>query len=270
MLDKDIKKAIDKRKQYLDSQKVFKSPRKVQWDIYRNQRVERGRLLDDTDLEIVCGTLGILGLSSLSVGIVLVILAKFMFGFLGILVGGLLIGLTILITKGLPTQDNKFISLGDSAFDISRLTKYSKLHRLIYVKGEFYRVWYVRYVMGLDEKEFERTDTINSLLSGRHHRGTTYLHRGISYGIPYVEEVASEEEPDVDGGELERVRELLSDADRDREHWLNSLTTTRFLDYDEFMNILDTDKAVEEAKELDSRVSQFEEYMKHKSKIKKL
>ncbi|XWX32603.1 hypothetical protein LCFBJUUZ_CDS0144 [Staphylococcus phage PG-2021_76] len=270
MLDKDIKKAINKRKHYLDRQKVAKSPSEVQWDIYRNQWVQRERLLDDTDLEIVCGTLGVLSLLSLSVGVVSFILANFMFGFLGISVGGLLIAIITLITKGLPTQDNKFISLGDGAFNSYRMTKYSKLHRLIYVKGEFYRVWYVRYVMGLDEKEFERTDTINSLLSGRHHTGTTYLHRGISYGIPYIEEVSSEPEEDVDGGELDRVRNLLSDADRDREHWLNSLITTRFLSYDEFMHILDTEKAVEEAKELDSKVSQFEEYMNHKNKIKKL
>uniref|UniRef100_A0AB39C8E2 Uncharacterized protein n=1 Tax=Staphylococcus phage UHP46 TaxID=3234966 RepID=A0AB39C8E2_9CAUD len=278
MMDKDIKQAIEKRKQYLDSQKVFKSPGKAQWEIYKNERNIKPKNFNDSEYsEMIICLLAILGALSFGVSIISFIWVGFMFGLLSLLAVGLVFAVAYYLTEGLPkfmklpTQDNKFMSLGEDSFNDYRLSDYKRLHKLIYVKGEFYRVWYVRYVLGLDENEFTASDSINLMLRGNYSQygGTTYLHRGISHGIPYVEEVSSEPEEEVDEGELDRVRNLLMDADRDREHWLNSLTTTRFLDYDEFLHILDTEKAVEEAKELDSKVSQFEEYMKNKDKLNK-
>lgn len=273
MMDKDIKQAIEKRKQYLDSQKVFNSPDEFQWRMYKGKEITKKPIFQSHDSPLLFA-----GEIVLSVTIFVVGFTGFILSMLDkLLIGSPLLALSILllitllintngIPKFVPTKGNKYNNLGDYNKE-----KYTRLHKLIYVKGEFYRVWYVRYVLGLDENEFKASDSINLMLRDNYSRygGTTYLHRGISHGIPYIEEVASEPEEGVDEGELDRVRNLLVDAGRDREHWLNSLTTTRFLDYDEFLHILDTEKAVEEAKELDSKVSQFEEYMKNKDKLSK-
>lgn len=273
-MDKDIKQAIEKRKQYLDSQKVFSSPDEFQWGMYKGKEITKKPIFQSHVSPLLFAIENVLGVTIFVVGItgiILSMLGKFLLGY-PLIILGLILFVTLLINtygipKFVPTKRNKYNNLGDY-----NQRMYARLHKLIYVKGEFYRVWYVRYVLGLDENEFKASDSINLMLRDNYSRygGTTYLHRGISHGIPYIEEVTSEPEVEVDEGELHRVRNLLMDAGRDREHWLNSLTTTRFLDYDEFMHILDTEKAVEEAKELDSKVSQFEEYMNHKNKMKKL
>lgn len=270
MMDKDIKQAIEKRKQYLDSQKVFNSPDEFQWRMYKGKEITKKPVFQSHDSPLLFAGEIILSVTifvSGTTGAILNMLGKLLIGS-PLLILSILLLITLLINtngipKFVPTKGNKYNNLG--AYNHER---YAKLHKLIYVKGEFYRVWYVRYILGLDETEFKASDSINLMLRDNYSRygGTTFLHRGISHGIPYV---ASEPEVEVDEGELDRVRNLLMDADRDREHWLNSLTTTRFLDYDEFLHILDTEKAVEEAKELDSKVSQFEEYMKNKDKLNK-
>lgn len=274
MFDKEIKQAIERRKKFLESQKVFKSPDKFQWVMYKDREITKKPILKSHDSPLLFIGKAVLAVSTFITGFsgfILNMLGKLLIGYPLLLLCVILFVTFFIGTNGLPkfvpTKENKYLRLG--GFNHG---EYASLHKLIYVKGEFYRVWYVRYVLGLDENEFKASDSINLMLRGNYSQygGTIYLHRGISHGIPYVEEASSEPEEEVDEGELDRVRNLLRDADRDREHWLNSLTTTRFLDYDEFLHILDTEKAVEEAKELDSKVSQFEEYMNHKNKIKKL
>lgn len=262
-MDKEINQLIENRKQYLDSQKVVKSPSKVQWEIYRYKRVEPREILDETDLEILFGTLVVLGLSSLSVGVVALILSNFILGFLGILVGVLLFILALLPIKGLPTQDNKLATMSRD-----RREQCSKLHELIYVKGEFYRVWYARYVLCLDEREFERTDKINRVLNRERSYSRFGYHDPHTYVSKVYNDVDDSEIYDRYSEELTRIRQLKSSANNDREDWLNGMVTTRFLDYKEFMSILKSEKAVKEVKELDSKVSQFEYYMNNKERFK--
>lgn len=272
MFDKELKQAIERRKKFLESQKVFKSPDKFQWAMYKDREITKKPILKSNDSPLLFIGETVLAVSTFITGFsgfILNMLGKLLIGYPLLLLCVILFVTFFIGTNGLPkfvpTKENKYLRLGGFNH-----REYASLHKLIYVKGEFYRVWYVQYVLGLNVEEFKATDNINIMISRRYPytSGSTHYLRGISHGIPYVEN--TEPDIEVDEGELERVRNLLLDADRDREHWLNSLTTTRFLDYDEFMHILDTEKAVEEAKELDSKVSQFEEYMKHKNKIKNL
>lgn len=271
-MDKEINQLIENRKQYLDRQKVAKSPSKVQWDIYRNKEVKEGEFFGSQGLRGVIELLSFIGGgTSLFIGGLLLLL-KEPISIVLIPLGLVLLILWIMTDYNapfrnlIPIKRIKFATMSEY-----RREQYSKLHRLIYVKGEFYRVWYVRYVLGLDEHEFESTDKINRVLN------STYSWDRLSYRDPHTKVVLGSIDDirtsdmganDKYTEELAKIRELKHSANSDRENWLNGMATTRFLDYNEFMNIIQSEQAVKEVKELDSKVSQFEYYMKNKERFK--
>lgn len=276
-MDKEINQLIENRKQYLDRQKIAKSPSKVQWDIYRNKEVKESEFFDSQEFGDTIELLSFIGGgTSLFIGVLLFLL-KEPIGIVLMPLGLVLLILWIIIDQNvplrklIPTRDNKLATMSEY-----RREQYSKLHRLIYVKGEFYRVWYVRYVLGLDEHEFERTDKINKVLN------RTYSWDRLNYRDLHTKVVLGSIDdirPDYirtnDTGtndkyteELDKIRGLKYSANSDRENWLNGMATTRFLDYNEFMKIIQSEQAVKEVKELDSKVSQFEYYMNNKERFK--
>ncbi|XWX33441.1 hypothetical protein KQUDLBSD_CDS0169 [Staphylococcus phage PG-2021_40] len=65
------------------------------------------------------------------------------------------------------------------------------------------------------------------------------------------------------------VVDIIESGMTEREHWVNSLPTTRFLTYKEFITIEETSSLVKSVKETDKYITQFEDYMKNKDKLNK-
>lgn len=292
MYVEEINKVIEKQKDYLDQQKVFDSPDKYQWygvtgedvntntdnDILRNKIKNKNK---------ISSLIFILRMSCIPLVSALSVLA--ISGVIPFITCPLAVIITI--TIALTGEKSKFRSKlrtgkRDNSlmenFDFDEKVLYSKLHRLIYVEGEFYRVWYVKYILGLDPKEFSLSDPVYQKLTPS--LGGQYIGKSTANGGSYIyttEEIenmlkkAGEGKwqlntEDETSKEINRTNQLLKEARSEREHWINSLSTARFLDYEEFRNIQETDKAIEKAKELDNKVQQFEMYMKNKDKLKKV
>lgn len=290
-MDKELTKIIEKREQYLDSKRVFDSPSEEQWIIYKalSSYVKDTKTESKLGEEIKywSGFLAVLML--ITGGLISIVSIPSSLPFQGIAVISLSIYISYKVElKGIiPTIKH---TLGYKRKFPINLTpeergSYRKIHKLVYVKGEFYRVWYIKYVLKLDPSTFVMTDPLykhlyvpkdrithkgKSTFNGDNQTRHLYTPDQITELLNSVDEdgkvtgYTNEENLDIE--EIDRVNTLLREAREERDHWINSLTTARFLDYKEFVKIQEMDEAIDKAKELDIKVQQFEEYMKNKSK----
>lgn len=114
---------------------------------------------------------------------------------------------------------------------------YKKLHSLYYKNGEYYRAWYILYVL----------------------RENIYDH-GYKPCFPSFYELRTIEYSKM----TEEIPKITNQANFERKHWINSLPTTRFLSMKEFKMIQKTERSLEEFKKEDRKIKAFEEYMKNK------
>ncbi|QYC50867.1 hypothetical protein [Mammaliicoccus phage vB_MscM-PMS3] len=275
MLENEFKQLLDKRKEQLESKKTFDSPDWFQWHTYTVKipgrytnysndweisMEQRGKLYEKREglltipwlltsivvwlliaNIILCAVLLFSGISAtipIVMFFVLLLVAVFPKTKL----------LTNIVDKVLGYNDNHNYKFYDCKSKVAK--RYSNLHKLYYVNGEYYRKWYIEYVLGLDASEFVREDDFSSLIMDTV-KGN-YVDGKHLYDNKY-----------------HSIVEIIESGMSQREHWVNSLPTTRFLTYKEFMTIEETSNLVKSVKEKDKYITQFEDYMKNKDKLNK-
>lgn len=279
MLENEFKQVLDKRKEQLESKTVFDSPDWFQWHAYTTEfpfrymdlAPDRGminkqekqlynkreKLLDKRYLIaiisfwlLIANTIvwAMLWANGVSIGILLVFTIVFALTTILSLTKPIGKLFTNIVDNSLGYKDNHNYKFYDSKTKLYE--RYYDLHKLYYVKGEYYRKWYIEYVLGLDTKEFVREDEFSRLIMDTV-RGN-YIDGKHLYNSEY-----------------HTVVEVIESGMSEREHWVNSLATTRFLTYKEFMTIEETSSLVKSVKEKDKYITQFESYMRNKDKLQK-
>ncbi|WBF82242.1 hypothetical protein [Mammaliicoccus virus vB_MscM-PMS2] len=275
MLENEFKQLLDKRKEQLESKKTFDSPDWFQWhtyilqipgrytgysDAWENSMEQKDKLYRKREklldiswlLRVISFWLPIINIVLcvvlLANGISITIPMVTFFVLLLVAVSPKTKLLTNIVDKVLGYNDNHNYKFYDCKGKESK--RYSNLHKLYYVNGEYYRKWYIEYVLGLDASEFVREDDFSSLIMDTV-KGN-YVDGKHLYDNQY-----------------HKVVEIIESGMTEREHWVNSLPTTRFLTYKEFMTIEETSSLVKSVKEKDKYITQFEDYMKNKDKLNK-
>ncbi|XWX29999.1 hypothetical protein NHYGZSKF_CDS0167 [Staphylococcus phage PG-2021_15] len=278
MLENEFKQILDKRKEQLESKTTFDSPDWFQWFAYifempyirnelgkaKEQEREAGEQkeklyrkrerLEDIPFyvtfisfwllvvnSVLCAILSFKGVSIVIPMIILVV---------SLIVVILSVTKTTdkVIDKALGYSDNHNYKLYACKTKVYK--KYYDLHKLYYVNGEYYRKWYIEYILGLDAREFVREDEFSRLIMDTV-KGN-YVDGSHLYDNKY-----------------HTVVDIIESGMTEREHWVNSLPTTRFLTYKEFITIEETSSLVKSVKETDKYITQFEDYMKNKDKLNK-
>lgn len=253
----DIETTLNKQKEYLERIKVFDSPDIYQWvtckgkysgfrlsDEFQNS-ISKIESTNNTIFNIRMASILVVGLiGTLIVSGILPIAFSLLNAL--ILLGVLLMSGSArkLIKRRLGKEDNS------PMWDFSSYEEkvYKDLHRLVYVHGEYYRVWYIKYILRKDEQEFIMEEDFNVYVYNKsYHAVSQEDFKTYFYEVEY----------------------LIEQALSDRTHWINSLPTARLLTYKEFKTVLETDELVNETKEMDMNIELFERYMKNKDKLQK-
>ena len=253
----EIETTLNNQKEYLERIKVFDSPDIYQWVTFKGKR--SGFRLSDEFQDAISKTeyinryianirmAGILVVGLIGTLIISGIL-PIAFSLLNalILLGVLLMSGNVrkIIKKMLGKEDNSpmwdFSSYEDKV--------YKDLHRLVYVHGEYYRVWYIKYILRKNEQEFIMEEDFNVYVYNKsYHEVSQEDFKTYFYEVEY----------------------LIEQALKDRTHWINCLPTARLLTYKEFKTVLETDELVNETKEMDMDIELFERYMKNKDRLQK-
>lgn len=257
VIKNEIETTLNNQKEYLERIKVFDSPDIYQWVTFKGKR--SGFRLSDEFQDAISKTeyinryitnirmAGILVVGLIGTLIISGIL-PIAFSLLNalILLGVLLMSGNVrkIIKKMLGKEDNSpmwdFSSYEDKV--------YKDLHRLVYVHGEYYRVWYIKYILRKNEQEFIMEEDFNVYVYNKSYHGVSQEDfKTYFYEVEY----------------------LIEQALKDRTHWINCLPTARLLTYKEFKTVLETDELVNETKEMDMDIELFERYMKNKDRLQK-
>lgn len=275
MLENEFKQLLDKRKEQLESKKTFDSPDWFQWHTYNvhipgrytrysnareNSSEQKDKLYEKREK--------LLGIPWIITSVVfwlimanIVLCAVLLYNDISITISMVMFFvlflvavfpktklLTNIVDKVLGYTDNHNYKLCNCGYYVGK--RYSNLHKLYYVNGEYYREWYIEYVLGLDVKEFVIEDDFSKLIMDT-------VKGNYSDGKHLYD------------NQYHNIVEIIESGMSQREHWVNSLPTTRFLTYKEFMTIEETSSLVKSVKETDKYITQFEDYMKNKDKLNK-
>ena len=251
----EIETTLAKQRDYLDRVKVFDSPDIYQWlstkgreykisDEYQSI-IRKKESIDDNIFHSRMAGILISGITS-TLTLSGVIPIAFCIITALILLGVLLTSnkARTKINKLLGKEDNSPMRILSSYED----KVYKDLHRLVYVHGEYYRVWYIKYILRKNEQEFIMEEDFNVYMYNKSfHEVSQDDFKTYFYEVEY----------------------LIEQALRDRSHWINSLSTARFLTYSEFKTVLETDELVSKTKDMDMNIELFERYMKNKDRLQK-
>lgn len=234
VLDK-VQEEIKKSQQELDSYQVVSLPDDKQWEMFSEYVMD----IKDKYIRFIDFKYNAIKYSQLFLSAVLFFYFIAVDSGTGMLVTGLLsIFLTIVV---IPSLYDKRIN--KKKYEIESISKkYKELHMLFYKDGEYYRVWYIKYV--LKESVFD-------------YQNIHQLEAGLKY--PYS----------LDDNILKSHIFNMKQANTDKNHWINSLPTTRFLSFKEVEQIDDLKKSLEKLKRNDATIKAFEEYMKQKEEKRK-
>lgn len=237
VLDK-VQKEIKKSQQELDSYQVVSLPDDKQWEMFSEYVMD----IKDKYIRFIDFKYNAIKYSQLFLSAVLFFYFIAVDSGTGMLVTGLLsIFLTIVLIPSL--HEKKVYKKKYEIESISR--KYKELHMLFYKDGEYYRAWYINFV--LKESVFD-------------YQNIHQLEAELKYPYSLDDEYLSNLKSHIFN---------MKQANTDKNHWINSLPTSRFLSFKEVEQVNSLKKSLSELKRNDATIKAFEEYMKQKEEKRK-
>lgn len=232
VLDK-VQEEIKKSQQELDSYQVVSLPDDKQWEMFSEYVMD----IKDKYIRFIDFKYIFIKYSQL------ILLVSLFFYFvsinnaLGMLTAGSLsIFLTIILIPSL--HEKKVYKKKSEIENLSR--KYKELHMLFYKDGEYYRAWYINFVLKESAFDYQNIHQLEAELKYPYSLDDEYLNNLKSHIFN------------------------MKQGNTDKNHWINSLPTSRFLSFKEVEQINSLKKSLEKLKRNDATIKAFEEYMKQK------
>lgn len=226
----NVYEEIKNSQQKIESYQTMSLPDDKQWEMFREPVIDikiKHKKLIDYKYNVIL-------YSQLTLSILLFIYFGINNSGIGMLATGVTsIFLTLIL---IPSLHDKKIN--KKKYEIESISmKYKELHMLFYKDGEYYRAWYIMFVLRDIVSNYQNIYQLDSELK-----------------YPYS----------LDDNILKSHIFNMKEANTEQNHWINSLPTSRFLSFKEVEQIYDLKKSLNELEKNDANIKAFEEYMKQK------
>ena len=236
-LDK-VQEEIKKSQEELERFHTMRLPDNKQWEMYSHYVMYiKDRVVKSINLKF-----NVFKYSQVILAIFLLIHFVIVYNVTGMLATG--ISSIFLTIVGIPALHEKYRDKKKN--DVEYMSnKYKKLHQLYYKDGEYYRYWFITYVLRENAEDYKSAEELKLM--------QTYYY--------------------ADNKEMKAKLETkilnMKQASIQKNHWINSLPTSRFLSFKEVEQVCDLRKSLNKLKRNDATIKAFEEYMKQKEEKRK-